>query len=71
MSRVRHGSLEVRTSTARTIYLVVRSSYFYFSLKYMSDGYMSRQRDIIITTYGYFFAQESRMKKKALGSGST
>ena len=24
----------------------------------MSDGYMSRQRDIIITTYRYFFAQE-------------
>ena len=25
---------------------------------YMSDGYMSRQRDIIIATYRYFFAQE-------------
>ena len=24
----------------------------------MSDGYMSRQRDIIISTYRYFFAQE-------------
>ena len=24
----------------------------------MSDGYMSRQRDIITTTYRYFFAQE-------------
>ena len=24
----------------------------------MSDGYMSRQRDIIISTYRYYFAQE-------------
>ena len=24
----------------------------------MSDGYMSRQRDIIISTYRYFFTQE-------------
>ena len=59
LNRVRYGSLGVKTSNARR-YLVVRSSSFYFFLKYVRWLYVPSE--VHVATYRYFFAR-SRMKK--------